>query len=506
MSDPKNPIRSIETKPLIRNTFLNLCGYGIPLIVAVFTIPVIIKGLGTDRFGILTLAWVLIGYLGLFDMGLGRALTQLVAEKLGSNQTSDIPSLIWTGICVMGMIGMAVSALACVILPWVARDLLKISPLLAKETETAFFLVALFVPIIITSVGFRGILDAYQRFDLTNSVRIPLGLFTFIAPLLVLPFTVNLVALFLVLMAGRLIAMLVQLTFCLRMLPDLRKTFRFNPSIVGKLLRFGGWMTVTNIVSPLMMYLDRFFIGAMISLSAVAYYATPSEVITKLLLISGSLMGVLFPAFSSSFVNNQPQTVRLFSRALQYIYLAMLPLLMVILALANEGLIFWLGQDFALQSQQVLKLMAVAIFFMSLGQVPYSLIQGAGRPDITAKLHLIELPLYLILLWLLIRSFGITGAAFAWMLRAMIDSSILYLLALRLLNLKRPKRPQYQIGVIFFVLAVAIGFGPLPFSFRIVCLITILALHFFVGWSFVLNQNERNHLKNIIPFASTNQA
>lgn len=500
-------MRLFETRPLIRNTLYNLCGYGIPLLVAVFTIPAIITGLGTERFGILTLAWVLIGYLGLFDMGFGRALTQLVAEKLGSNQTHEIPALIWTAVCVMGMFGLAVAAVACVVLPWVARDLLKISSVLAKEAETAFFFLALFVPIIITSVGFRGILDAYQRFDLTNAIRIPLGLFTFIAPLLVMPFSVNLILIIVVLMAGRLIAMLVQLSFCLRMIPNLREKIRFEPSIIGKLLKFGGWMTVTNIINPLLMYLDRFFIGAMISLAAVAYYATPSEVITKLLLISGSLMGVLFPAFSSTFENNQPKTVSLFSRGLHYIYLVMFPLVMVILTLAEEGLTFWLGLAFAEQSQLILKLMAVAIFFISLGQVPYSLIQGAGRPDITAKLHLIELPLYLVLLWLLIRYFGINGAAFAWMLRAIFDSSAMYILARRMLALKAPSQPDYRLifGVIFFGVTMASGFLPLSFSLKLVFLTTILLLHLMMGWSFILNQNERNLLKNLIPFASINQ-
>ena len=49
----------------------------------------------------------------------------------------------------------------------------------------------------------------------------------------------------------------------------------------SRLLRFGGWMTVSNIVGPLMVTLDRFLIGALISVSAVAYYATPYEVVSQ---------------------------------------------------------------------------------------------------------------------------------------------------------------------------------------------------------------------------------
>src|SRR5258705_13880134 len=74
---------------LARNTVWNLIGNGAPLIVAVFSIPILIHGLGKDRFGVLTLA--LIGYASLFDIGLGRALTQLVAKKLGSGEDHGSP-------------------------------------------------------------------------------------------------------------------------------------------------------------------------------------------------------------------------------------------------------------------------------------------------------------------------------------------------------------------------------------------------------------------------------
>src|SRR5438876_3369213 len=64
---------------LARNTVWNLLGSGAPMLLAVFCIPILIRGLGTDRFGVLTLAWALIGYASLFDLRLRRALTPLVA-------------------------------------------------------------------------------------------------------------------------------------------------------------------------------------------------------------------------------------------------------------------------------------------------------------------------------------------------------------------------------------------------------------------------------------------
>src|SRR5467141_3637862 len=109
-----------------RNTIWNLIGNGSPLIVAVFSIPILIHGLGKDRFGVLTLAWALIGYASLFDIGLGRALTQLVAKKLGSGENHEIPALAWTSLLLMLALGAVGSVAIIAISPWLTHHALKI--------------------------------------------------------------------------------------------------------------------------------------------------------------------------------------------------------------------------------------------------------------------------------------------------------------------------------------------------------------------------------------------
>lgn len=62
-------------------------------------------------------------------------------------------------------------------------------------------------------------------------------------------------------------------------------------------------MAVSNMVSPLMVYLVRFLIGAVLTMIAVNYYAAPYEVATRLLIIPGRLVGVMFPAFTAALVH-----------------------------------------------------------------------------------------------------------------------------------------------------------------------------------------------------------
>src|SRR5262249_31909607 len=123
---------------LARNTIWNLLGQVLPMAVGVLVVPPLVRGLGVARFGILSLAWVVIGFCRLFDLGIGRALTKLVADKLGSNQLKEIPSLVWTSLLLMLGLGVAGSVIAAAATPWLIRHL-NVPSELSTETLHSFY-------------------------------------------------------------------------------------------------------------------------------------------------------------------------------------------------------------------------------------------------------------------------------------------------------------------------------------------------------------------------------
>lgn len=481
---------------LARNTIFNLVGQGVPMLVALFAIPFLIHGLGTDRFGVLTLAWMVIGYFSLFDLGLGRALTQVVSEKLGAGQERDVPALVWTGLGMMAVLGMIGAVAVVMISPWLVQSVLKIPLSLQAETLNSFYLLAASIPIVISTAGLAGVLASLQRFDIVNAIRIPMGTFSFLGPLLVLPFSNSLFFVTLILVIGRLVAWVMHLFFCIRAMPRLRSEFSMQSSVVKPLFHFGGWMTVSNVIGPLMVYLDRFVIGALVSVAAVAYYATPYELVTKLWVIPGAIVGVLFPAFATSYVHDKPRAALLFARGTKYVFLTLFPVVVVLVAFAYEGLDLWLGSEFAQHSTPVLQWMAVGVFINSMAHTPFALVQGAGRPDLTAKLHLIELPIYLFLLWWLLHLYGIVGAAMAWTLRVAIDTILLFLMSNRLLE----GLTIYSLRFALLMMSALLGLSALalPMQSGLKWLLLCMGLIAFAvaAWFWILDQQERTISKN----------
>jgi O-antigen/teichoic acid export membrane protein len=406
---------------LARNVFWNLLGNGAPLLVALVAIPMLIEGLGTARFGVLTLAWMVVGYFSLFDLGLGRALTKLVAEKLGKGQDEETSPLIWTAMSLMVVLGALGAVVIAALSPWLVGGVLKIPSELQPETLRAFYLLAVSLPIVIGSTGLRGILEAHQRFGLVNAVRIPLGVLTFLGPLAVLPFSNNLLHIVATLVVARLIGCGLYISLCLRVTPELKASVDVRRVLVRPLLSFGGWMTVSNIVGPIIMYADRLLIGASLSMTAVAYYATPFEIVTKLWMIPIAFVGVIFPAFTYSLAKNEENACRLLFSAMKYVFIVMLPITFVSIMYADEMLYLWLDKEFSDHSGLILQVMAIGVFVNSVAQVPSAFIQALGRPDLKAKIHLVELPLFITLLYFLLDKYGVLGAAIAFVVRMIVD-------------------------------------------------------------------------------------
>jgi len=407
----------------------NVFGTILPLLAALVSVPPLIEGLGTVRFGILAVAWVLVGYFSFFDLGLGRALTQLIAQKVGQGATADLPSVVRGGMKAMVLLGLAGGAVVAAIAPWVVRGMLSIPNEFQAETLHAFFILAASIPLVIIGSGLRGILEGMQRFDMVNIVRGPVGALTYLGPLAALHYSNTLPAVVATLLAGRLIFCAAYGWMCVRGHPDLMRRPTRRISHIRSLLAFGGWMTLSNIAGPLLLHLGRLALVAMVSAEAVAYFSTPYDVIINLLLIPGIAVTVLFPAFTDKFQRDQVAVRGFYHEWLRIVGFVMLPLALASFLLAEPALALWINAEFAERSYRVAQILAVGIFINSFGYISQALIQAYGRPDLTAKLHVAELVVYVPYLIWLVEHFAIDGAAFAWSVRVTISTVALALIA-----------------------------------------------------------------------------
>jgi O-antigen/teichoic acid export membrane protein len=426
-------------KLLARNTVYNLLGHISPLLVAFIAIPYLIEGMGIERFGVLAIAWTVVGYFSLFDMGIGRATTKFASEYYARGYQHQLGGLVRASLILLSAFGVIAGTILAAITPWLVSGLLNIPDYLLSETVGSFYLLAVSIPVALLIAGTRGVLESRQRFGTINAIRIPSSLATFLVPLLALSFSQSLFPIIGMLVISRVITLIFYLYSCFRGLGAASENTRMEKGYFKQLLRFGGWLTVTNIIAPLLGNTDRFFIGGLLTLSAVAYYATPFDVVNKLFIIPVGIMGVIFPAFSAFSAGEKERLDSLHRRTVNYILISVIPLVACIIVFAEPLLNIWLGAEFAAESAVVLQLLAAGVLFSSVARAPFNAIQALGRADLTAKLFLLELPIYIGLLILLTKTFGIIGTAGLWLARLVIELAILAAIYRKTTAVERPK-------------------------------------------------------------------
>ncbi|MGF1671727.1 MAG: flippase [Balneolaceae bacterium] len=416
---------------IVKNTIYNILGKAVPFIIALVSIPILIHHLGTDRFGILTITWVFVGYFSLFDLGLGRAVIKTVAERLGTDNEGDIIYIFRLTSLILGLLGLLAGGLLFLITPFLVHSLLNIPIEYTDESIAAFYYLSLAIPFTILSTIFRGILEAWQKFGLLNIVQSTIGILTYIIPVIIVLIEPRLDYVVASLAAIRIAGTGLFLIFAKKQTNIINKPAIKKEGLLRELIGFGGWVTVSNILDPLLNYFDRFVIGALLSMSAVAYFTTPYEVATKLVIIPAALVTSLFPAFSNLAVL-APKKLKIIIEDSYHFLIGGTFLISFAGIWGSENfLYYWVGEKFANESTLVLQIFLLGFFVNSIAKIPYSHLQSIGRPDVTAKIHLAELPFTIILIFIAVLNYGIIGVAFVRFFRLFTDMLLLMFFSFR---------------------------------------------------------------------------
>ena len=426
--------------PLVaRNTVLNVFGQLVPIAVGLVAIPIISRALGDARFGLLGLMWAVLGYFSVFDLGLGRATTKFVAERLAQRDDAAARRIATLSVASQTAVGIVGGAILAALVPSLVMSVLKVPDALRGEARAALLWLALSLPLVVLSLSLRGVLEATQRFDLVNLVRIPGSAATFLVPAIAAPLGTGLPGIVVLLLGVRILTCWATAVAIRRALPGFRWELRASWAALRPLLSYGGWVTVSNFVSPLLTYLERFVLGSIAGLAAVAYYTAPYEAVNRLLILPASLSTALFPAVSGAGAGQQAHAQQLLGRSVRYLLLAMAAPVVLVIAFPRELLTVWLGATFAAHGADAVRILAAGILVNGLAHLPYVYLLGQGRPDVPAKFHLLELPLYFLSARWLVGAFGVSGAALAWTLRVTVDAALLFAAVWRLGHASLPR-------------------------------------------------------------------
>jgi O-antigen/teichoic acid export membrane protein len=492
-------------KKIANNTILNFIGQIIPIIVLIIVMPFIIKGFGIVRFGFFYIIWIIIGNFAVFNLGLGKAVNKFVSEAIGKENKKEIPQIIWTAIMIQFVFGIIGGIVFALITPLLVGHLFKVPQNLAKEALISLYFIAPSIPIILITASLIGVLSAYQRFDIINAVKIPANSLTYILILICVLLKFNLPQIVLVMLFIRFISLVIFALFVFRLIPELKR-LSISFGTIPRFFFYGGWVMISNVTGTIIVYLDRFLVGIILSMSAVAYYSVPYEAVTRLWIIPSSLTMALFPSFSNlDGYGDKKKISEIFFKSIKYIFLIFGPVVIFVILFAKNILKIWVGSSFALKSTLPMQILVLGVFINSIGHIYHTLIQAVGHPDVTAKLYIIELPIFIATGWLFINYLGISGAAVAWTLRVLVDTVLLSWASFKIYGLSAGSLKNNRAVKVFFAFVVLttvvfiIKFLLTNFSLQIQLFAVLILFLFFAlfSWKIFFDEYEKDILMKV---------
>lgn len=404
-----------------KHTTYNVAGALLPLGVTLITVPLYLEVVGVERYGILSICWVVLGYLGFLDLGLGPA----VSQKLASARDDDrdaAEAVFWTAVWLSLAAG-SVSALLVYAGAAVYFASGGLGSSFTEEIRDAIPLLAMMLPLAMVSSVAAGALHGRQRFLVLNLISMTSATLMMALPLAAAYlWSPTLSALLIGALAARVVGLVLHYLTCIRAVPLSRPRMP-KRELIGSLMKFGGWMTVSTAVTPLLLTVDRLAIGAILGAAAVAAYSIPFSLIARMSIIPWGLSSALFPRFAAG---TEVERRHLMGLALSAIAVTMTPFCILIIAIVGPFFTFWLGRELAGVSSPVAYLLIAGIWANSIALVPFTMLQGSGRPDIVAKIHVLEILPYWLLLGGSLLLFGLPGAALAWAARATVDCGLMF--------------------------------------------------------------------------------
>lgn len=409
-----------------RNATYNVIGTVLPMLLALVTVPAYLHLIGSERYGVLAIAWLILGYFGVFDLGLGRAAAQQIAA-LRDATPQRRKAAFGTALVSNLVIGLVGAALMLPVALYFFTARMNLTGPIHDEIAAAAPLLALAVPIATTIGVLSGALMGRERFFAINQTSvISTSLFQLVPLLYAWLAGPDLTGLLLASIGARLIGLAMFWRHCAREF-GADAIRHFDRAQLRGLLGFGGWVTVTGLFTPLLAMADRFIIGARLGAVAVTVYSVPTQITSRLSPVAGALGNAIFPRFVAAQVAaDRAEANRLMDRGVLTLFGIFTVPVAAALCLMEPALRLWVGDAVGVPAAPVGRILLVTAWVNVFGQVGYWRLQAEGRPATVAWITLAEVPFYLAALYLLLARYGLPGAAIASLVRMIVDMAVLH--------------------------------------------------------------------------------
>lgn len=401
---------------LERNIFANLSGVAWSAIIGVLCIPLYIKLMGAEAFGLVGLFLTLQSIFVILDLGIGatlcREIARLTAEGGNAQEQRD---LVFTLQTLYWLIALVVGAAIFLLAPSIARQWVRPQSLSISEVTSCIKMmgaaIALQFPFAFYQGGLLGLQRQWQLNAVSSSAATLRALGTLLALRLISPTPEVFFALQIAASAVGTGAVAVALWRGLPLSAESKLLFR--PELIRRVWRFSAAYAANSVANLGLFQADKIILSRLLSLEMFGYYALAKGVASGLYAAIVAVVGALFPRFSSLVARGaEAELSRTYHRGCQVMSVLLMPVAVMVAIFSREALMVWTGDPAIVENVHLILIFLVSgMLLYGLTQPLYYLQVAHGWWRLISRANLMLLLVIIPLYLLMANRFGGPGAA-----------------------------------------------------------------------------------------------
>lgn len=391
-----------------RNVGWNLLGQGAILAVNFLTLPILVKKMGLEAYGVYVILNAAASYLSILSFGAGPALVKYVAEFRGS-KNAELAQAVRYG-ALFHLLGAGLGALVlAAAAPRLALSVFSVPPALLEQGVFLLRCAAAAAVFAAVCQASWCVLDGLQRFDLRNGLNLAMSFLVPVGAAAILILGGSLAPVGAWYVAVNILVALISAGIALRLVPASAKPGHFA---FGAFAAYGLSMAFGPLAWIVTFQFDKLFIASQLPLSELTLYAVPSGLLQRLHIFPAVLAGVLVPMISEiPLAEVQHGLPKLYLRSVRLLLYILLPILSLLFVVMPQFLTLWLGGDFGGRSVWVARLLVLSQVFFVLVFIPNAVAMGRGRPILVSAVAWAQAGVSILSWSLLTRRYGVHGVA-----------------------------------------------------------------------------------------------
>jgi len=383
-------------------------------------VPLYIKFMGIESYGLVGIFASLLALFGLLDMGLSTTLNRELARfSVLPDKAQDMRNLVRTlelpywGVAVF--IGIAVVCLSGPIAYyWVKAD--KLTPATVKQALMIMGgVVAFRWPVSLYSGGLMGL----QKQVLLNGINVFEATLRGVGAVLVLwLISPTIQAFFTWQIFVSMIHVFLTAVFLWRSLPKSSHPSHFQKEMLLRIWRFAAGMTGISVTAIILTQTDKIVLSKILPLEMFGYYTLAAVVTNALYFFVGPVFSALFPRFSQLVsLNDQISLKELYHKSCQFMSVMILPAAIVISFFSSEILLLWTGDHVTVSNtHSIVSILIIGTALNGLMNLPYGLQLANAWTKLTLYTNIIASIVLVPMIYFLATRYGLVGAASAWVI------------------------------------------------------------------------------------------